>query len=72
MRAWIETPATMIVPSLSLSHAVCVRGLKHLTRFLLSPRLSSHAVCVRGLKPIVGPGLAVAAASHAVCVRGLK
>jgi len=32
------------------SHAMCVRGLKHLTKTLNFWIVLSHAMCVRGLK----------------------
>ncbi len=50
MRAWIETISNSKKCLGVLSHAVCVRGLKHLFTITLLLDGLSHAVCVRGLK----------------------
>ncbi len=50
VRAWIETYPLTGGGNLTASHAVCVRGLKHLFTITLLLDGLSHAVCVRGLK----------------------
>ena len=50
VRAWIETCKFQKGCHSLVSHAVCVRGLKHYSVIKTFDVTMSHAVCVRGLK----------------------